>query len=206
MVLVIGGGAIVFASVPHSFTNGETLTADNLNGNFSALENRLAAVEAMIPPGTVIAYGGPSAASGGSPAIPSGWLLCDGAAVSRTQYASLFAAIAINFGGGDGIGTFNLPDLRGRTVIGAGQGMGLSARALGRTLGEENHTLTVAEMPPHQHLVPNLTQRIGGRTGVTGGYEKNDGPFSTEYTDMQGGGGAHNNMQPSAVLNYLIKL
>src|SRR6185295_2022772 len=102
---MIGGGALVYAAVPHSFTAGETLTAANLNGNFGAIDQRLTAVEALIPPGTIIAFGGPAGAApdGGTPSFPVGWLLCDGAPVSRTVYASLFAAVGINFGGGDGI-------------------------------------------------------------------------------------------------------
>ena len=207
VIAVAGAAALVFASVPHSFTTGETLTADNLNGNFSALDQRLTALESLLPAGTIVAFGGPPNATsdGGVPTPPSGWLLCDGSAVSRTTYANLFATIGINFGGGDGINTFNLPDSRGRSPVGAGRGTALTNRILGQAFGEENHTLTIAEMPSHQHLVPNLTQRIGGRTGVVGGAEKNDGAFNTEFTDLQGGGQAHNNMQPSVALNHIIK-
>ena len=58
---------------------------------------------------------------------PSGWLICDGSAVSRTTYATLFAAIGTTWGTGDGSTTFNLPDLRGRAPIGAGTGSGLTS-------------------------------------------------------------------------------
>src|SRR3954463_10184617 len=90
MAGVVGGGALVSASVPHSFTTGETLTADGLNGNFAALDQRLAAVEALAqPPGAIIAYGGPagSASDGGAPALPPGWLLCDGSGGGRPPRA-----------------------------------------------------------------------------------------------------------------------
>lgn len=70
--------------------------------------------DAVIPPGVPAMYGGASA--------PSGWLFCDGAAVSRTTYAALFAAIGTTFGAGDGLTTFNLPDFRGRSPLGVGQG------------------------------------------------------------------------------------
>jgi microcystin-dependent protein len=63
-----------------------------------------------IPPGVIIAFGGTAA--------PSGWLLCDGSAVSRTTFAALFAAISTAYGPGDGSTTFNVPDLRGRTTVG----------------------------------------------------------------------------------------
>lgn len=72
------------------------------------------------------------------PGDPVGWLLCDGRTVSRTTYPQLFASIGTAFGGGDGSTTFNLPDLRGRTIIGAGAGPSLTARALGDDGGEEN--------------------------------------------------------------------
>jgi len=233
LAVVVTTGAVVLASVPHTFNTGETLTAANLNNNFSALDQRIAALESLLPSGTVVAYGGPSStnADAGSAAIPSGWLLCDGSAVSRTAYASLFAAIGINYGGGDGIATFNLPDLRGRTIIGTGHGTGLTARTLGQTLGEETHTLVTGEMPAHAHGVtdPGHAHSVvaqGGSQaaqvavsgaascGVYCGTQQNslvEGPVvaatATTGVTVQstGGGAAHNVMQPSMVLNYLIK-
>lgn len=71
-------------------------------------------ISTLIPSGVVWGYGGTSA--------PTGWLLCDGSAVSRTTYANLFTAISTNFGTGDGSTTFNVPDYRGRTPIGSGTG------------------------------------------------------------------------------------
>jgi microcystin-dependent protein len=233
LAVVVTTGAVVLASVPHSFSAGETLTAANLNSDFTALDQRIAALEALLPSGTVVAYGGPSAGSAdaGAAAIPSGWLLCDGSAVSRTTYASLFAAIGINFGGGDGIATFNLPDLRGRTIIGVGHGTGLTARSLAQTLGEETHTLVAGEMPAHSHGVtdPGHAHTVVAQGGsqaaqvaVTGssscgvycGTQQSslvEGPVvaatATTGVTVQsaGGGAAHNIMQPSMVLNYLIK-
>jgi microcystin-dependent protein len=159
-VVVVGVGALVYASVPHTFTNGETLTADNLNGNFAALDQRLAAVEAALPAGTIVAFGGPATATGdgGAPAVPGGWLLCDGSAVSRTTYANLFAAVGINFGGGDGIGTFNLPDLRGRFLRGTDHGAGHDpdaasrlASATGGSVGDAVGTVQADAFRAHNH-------------------------------------------------------
>lgn len=83
-----------------------------------------------------------------------GWLLCDGAAISRAgANAALFTAIGITWGAGDGSTTFNLPDMRGRQLLAAGQGAGLSARALGARGGEENHQMVTAEMASHTHAV-----------------------------------------------------
>lgn len=235
LAAVLTAGAVVLASVPHSFTPGETLTAANLNGNFAALDQRLAALETAFPPGAIVAFGGPSGApaDAGAAALPGGWLLCDGSAVSRTTYASLFAAIGINFGGGDGIATFNLPDLRGRTILGAGHGAGLTARTLAQTLGEETHTLTANEMPAHTHGIsdPGHTHTVGpaGSTAQNGQVALyNSGSSCGLYCGTQevpivmgqagsaaattgvtvqtsGASAPHNVMQPSVVLNYLIK-
>ena len=80
---------------------------------------------------------------------PQGYLLCDGSAVSRTDYADLFAAIGTTYGAGDESTTFNLPDLSGRVVLGVSQ-----SHALGTTGGEATHTLTEQELPAHSHVVP----------------------------------------------------
>jgi microcystin-dependent protein len=81
----------------------------------------------LVPTGTIITFAGSSA--------PGGWLLCNGGAVSRTTYSVLFAVIGITYGNGDGVNTFNLPDFRGRTALGAGQGTGLTNRTLAGTGG-----------------------------------------------------------------------
>jgi microcystin-dependent protein len=103
---------------------------------------------ATLPTGTVLSFAGSSA--------PSGYLLCDGAAVSRTTYAALYAVVGTTYGTGDGSTTFNVPDGRSRTVVGAGQGTGLTNRTrgggTGAAWGEESHTLSQAEMPSHTHV------------------------------------------------------
>jgi microcystin-dependent protein len=81
----------------------------------------------------------------------AGWLLCDGRPVSRSTYAALFAKIGSTYGGGDGSTTFNLPDAQGRSLIGTGQGSGLTNRVLGAKGGAELHALGVGEMPYHGH-------------------------------------------------------
>lgn len=83
---------------------------------------------------------------------PAGWLACDGSAVARSAYADLYAVVGIIYGAGDGSTTFNLPDMRGRTAIGVGQGTGLTNRALSGMIGAETHQLSVDEMPSHNHL------------------------------------------------------
>jgi microcystin-dependent protein len=171
------GGALVFASVPHSFATGETLTADSLNGNFAALDQRLAAVESLLAPGTIVAFGGPAraASDGGTGAAPPGWLLCDGSAVSRATYANLFTAIGINFGGGDGISTFNLPDLRGRFLRGNDSGTGRDPAATARVAsnpggptGDAVGTLEGDQYLSHQHTITDPGHTHG--SGAAGGF------------------------------------
>lgn len=111
-----------------------------------------------VPAGSVQAFAGSSA--------PNGWLLCDGTAVSRTTYSSLFSVVSTTFGVGNGSTTFNVPDLRGRVPMGAGTGTGLNAsgtgaptgtaqtaRTRGAWGGEETHLLSSAEIPAHSHPV-----------------------------------------------------
>jgi microcystin-dependent protein len=156
-------------------------------------------------------------------AAPAGWLLCDGAAVSRTTFADLFAAIGTTWGAGDGTTTFGLPDLRGRSAIGAGTGPSLSARTLAATGGAETHQLTAGEMPSHTHFAfANASSSNATATDVNNTSqsvrELNDGTSSSNFrvkatataatvglTSSAGSGAAHNNMQPFAVVNYIIK-
>lgn len=144
-----------------------------------------------IPVGTIVAYGGVT--------VPAGWLLCDGATVSRSTYSGLFGALGVTYGSGDGATTFTLPDLRGRAAIGAGQGVPLSNRTLGQKLGAETHTLTVAEMPSHSHSFG------GGYASEFGGYNSQALTPTSATTGSSGGNGAHNNMPPSLVLNFIVK-
>lgn len=101
--------------------------------------------------------------------IPTGFLFCDGSAVSRTTYSSLFNVITTAFGAGDGMTTFNLPDARGRTLICAGQGQAnylgdvnptLTTRTMFTALGRETHTLDTTQIPSHTH--DKGTYAIGG--------------------------------------------
>lgn len=175
----------------------------------------------LVPSGTLLAFAGTN--------VPLGWLLCNGASVSRSTYPNLFTAIGTTWGSLDG-GSFNLPDMRGRTAIGAGQGTGLTNRNVADTFGEEAHVLTVAEMPSHTHGVTdpghNHSQNAhshsyndpsgggsswggsssGYHSGQTGLTTATNNPATTGITLQNSGGGqAHNNMPPSAVVNYIIK-
>lgn len=149
-----------------------------------------------IPPGTVFDYAGSSA--------PTGYLLCNGAAVSRVTYSGLFAIIGTTWGSGDGSTTFNVPDLRGRATIGAGQGGGLTNRVLGQSLGAEQHLLTTPEMPAHTHNVANNSpSAIVGTDGIH--VVQTSAVTSSVSLQSTGGSQPHNNIQPSSVVNKIIK-
>ena len=152
---------------------------------------------------------------------PSGWLICNGQAVSRTTYAALYAVIGTTYGAGDGSTTFNLPDLQGRVPIGAS-----SFHAIGTSGGAEEHTLTIEELPSHTHTLDDITVTSDGAhthtvTTYTGAFDygnKNSagGKFTIPSagshtheiigsTSSTGSGLAHNNMQPYITLNYIIR-
>jgi microcystin-dependent protein len=166
-----------------------------------------------FPPGITLPFAGASA--------PAGWLLCDGAAVSRTTFATLFAAIGIQFGAGDGSTTFNVPNQAGRALCAAGSGAGLTPRALGAFTGEETHALSIAEFPAHAHGVtdpghshPLLKSHNGGTGGVfdsnelgtTAQISPGTVANTTGITIVSAGSGvAHNNMQPAFFVNVIIK-
>ena len=143
-----------------------------------------------------------------SDTIPNGWLLCDGRAVSRTKYAELFKAIGTKHGSGDGSTTFNLPNLKGRTLVGK-DSTDTDFNTLGKTGGEKTHTLTVDEMPKHNHTGGILTTNaIAGnerfyfqQLGATNGEN-----FSNSLKIGEAGGGQpHNNLQPYMTTNFIIK-
>jgi len=134
---------------------------------------------------------------------PTGYLICDGSAISRATYASLFAICSTTFGAGDGSTTFNIPDLRTRIPVGYKSG-DADFGTLGGTLGEKTHTLTVAEIPDHHHTINTYDDNIGSGNQVRGAAANN--PIGSVTGGVVGStGGTHNNIQPSIVLNYIIK-
>lgn len=135
---------------------------------------------------------------GGDTLLPS-TLECDGSSISRTTYPILFSRFGINFGSGDGTTTFNLPNMSRFVPVGRG---GISTSTLGNTVGakggEENHKLTITEMPSHTHL-----NSESGFLGQVSGSQTFSGN-TTGATGSAGGDQPHNNMQPSLVLMFLV--
>jgi microcystin-dependent protein len=178
--------------IARNLTIGGDLRARNYyaSGNYY-LDNYI-----LIPYGTIIQ----SAAVN----IPDGWLLCNGAFLSKIVYSDLFGVIGNTYGGTESDASFNIPDIRGRVIVGTGTGSGLTTRNLGSTGGEETHTLTINEMPAHTHsYVNNVNDQSLNNTIST--ESAADNADITATTGSTGGSQAHNNMQPYIVLNYLIK-
>jgi len=162
------------------------------------------AIEAS-PIGSVTMFAGQTA--------PHSWLICNGSEVSQTTYDYLYEVIGNSYGEASE-GYFRLPDLRGRVVVGVnpsviGEG-DISIRNLTDTAGEENHQLSVSEMPSHDHNVSGhgLINYNGLNTAGVGLDTTVNEPnlFATPINMTSvGSNNAHNNMQPFIVLNYIIR-
>ena len=150
----ITANAAVNALLPAQASNsGKYLTSNGTDSSWGAVVSGT-----TIPPASMQMYAGvvTQSASAGvvTTTAPSGWLLCDGAIVSRTTYSALWTALGTTsspYGQGDGSTTFALPDMRSKVPIGVGTGSGLTARTLGGTVGVENTTLATTNLPSHDH-------------------------------------------------------
>lgn len=149
-----------------------------------------------------------------------GWLKCDGRSLSRTTYSLLFAVIGTSFGSVDG-NSFNLPDCRGRVLGTLGQGSGLTNRTLGVNVGSETHTLTVGEIPSHNHSINDpghthnwLHGQEGDDNGHGGSYDEFTFAPGTETNviassttgitiNNAGGGSAFDIMQPTVFIGHV---
>jgi microcystin-dependent protein len=151
--------------------------------------------QGSLPIGTVTEFAGAD--------LPDGWLWCDGESKVRATYQALFDVILTVYGSVDG-STFNVPDMKGRVPIGVGTGDADDAtnHTLGEVEGFETHTLLIEEMPEHNHPgVPFWTP-----TGTGTNIAKSGGTVdSNAEVPLQGDDEAHNNLQPSLGLNFIIK-
>lgn len=141
-------------------------------------------MDTLVPIGTIMPFSGATQPN-------SRYLFCDGSPVSRTTYLELFGLIGTTYGIGDGSTTFNLPDLRGRTPIGVGNGTGTN-RTLAQKVGAEQHTLVTAEMPTHTHTqnAHNHTQAAHNHAPSTGGqFSTNVFPSTSSWSFVGPSGG-----------------
>lgn len=148
---------------------------------------------------------------------PKGWADCDGQLLSIAQNTALFSLLGTTYGG-NGQTTFALPDMRGRVLIDDGQGPGLSIYSSGQKGGAETHTLTLSEMPVHNHMINAVTAE-GNQNIPTAALPANTKVLDKEYSDatpdtqmasnmlsQAGGSQPHNNMQPFLTLKCIIAL
>jgi microcystin-dependent protein len=150
---------------------------------------------ALCPAGSVMAYMGTTA--------PPGWLLCDGSAVGRSQYAALFAVLGTASGAGDGSTTFNLPDMRGVFLRGVDGGRGMDLDGISRTVG----TYQADMLASHSHPAHNPFPGQGFLEG-TGNFSfqvsSGQGLGFATYTSSTAAGGTET--RPKNVdVNYIIK-
>ena len=133
--------------------------------------------------------------------IPDGWLLCDGSEVSKTTYPNLYEAIGDLWGVPSSSSNFKLPNLAGKVPVGYNSA-DTDFTPVGHTDGEKTHTLTIAEMPSHSHS-RNYYSADWCANGTKSGYHGSD-TGTKKVTGSTGGGQAHNNLQPYAVVKYII--
>lgn len=191
---------------------------------FQNLQKRLLIVERQVGSGSGLNEAGIIRMwAGPNTTLPPRSLICDGSAISRPianggtvdTYVDLFAITGTVFGAGNGTSTFNLPRFNMRVPVGPGQIFPGLNKVLGQTGGEENHTLTAAEIPSHTHPIRGATAGAPSGTGdrflraTTGddanfrtgnGVNINDQTYGSAAT----GDGQHNNMQPYLVVNFII--
>lgn len=182
-------------------------------------------LQTTTPIGACIDFAGTTA--------PAGWLLCYGQAISRTTYASLFSVIGTSFGSGNGSTTFNIPDLRGRIIAGKDDMggtdssrlsfFGAASKLLGGVLGAASKSLSIAEMPSHNHgglsgaagshshsydrgAAGNGTGGAGSFTGAAGTYQTGSVGDHQHSIPDQGSNAAFGLAQPSIIMNKIIRV
>jgi microcystin-dependent protein len=142
---------------------------------------------------------------------PRGWALCNGQLLPINQNQALFSLLGTTFGG-DGRVTFALPNLQGRVPVHTGNGV-----VLGEAAGEASHTLTLAELPTHEHLrgsINQATSRVPAGNVLAakprGGVARYTGAGAPQQINDNapavGGGLPHENLQPYLTMNFVIAL
>jgi microcystin-dependent protein len=190
--------------------NGTNYTVANLtagtnvsisNGPGSITINASGGGGGASPSGSIVAFGGSVA--------PSGWLICDGSAVSRSTYSALFAAIATNYGDGDGSTTFNLPDTRGYFLRGWDNGAGNDPDSSSRTsinggnTGDNVGSYQGDQFTSHNHSASVEITGFGGFTSVLNTSSTTSNSSSFPVSVASNGG---NETRPiNLYVTYIIK-
>lgn len=190
--------AVTATSTEINLLDGVTASTAEINyldGVTSNIQTQFNNIQ-TVPSGVITAFGGSSA--------PSGYLLCDGTAVSRTTYSALFSAISTTYGVGDNSTTFNVPNLKGKVAVGRDSSQS-EFSDLNESGGAKTVTLDVTQIPSHSHtLTPG--QVVGGGSGGVSNYAPTgNNPTANTSISSTGGGLAHENLQPYLVINYIIK-
>jgi microcystin-dependent protein len=156
---------------------------------------------------------------------PRGWAFCNGQLLAISSNTALFSLLGTTYGG-DGRTTFALPNLQGRCAVGMGHGPGLAPRQIGQVIGQESVVLTQNELPSHTHPLmgnnadattndptnatlakENVVIERGSPATPVNGYGSGAANVGMGASiGNTGGNQAHNNMQPSLVMNYVIAL
>jgi microcystin-dependent protein len=159
-------------------------------------------VDALVPIGMMIDYTVNT--------VPNThWLVADGSAISRTTYATYFGLINTGYGVGNGTTTFNIPNMQRRVSMGAGgTGTGTIGNTVGSPGGAETVTLTKAQIPTHTHtILLNSLNAHGGNAGSDTPFYNGAGGVITGDGSADGlAGQSHNNIQPTMVMNKLIRV
>jgi microcystin-dependent protein len=149
---------------------------------------------------------------------PQGWAMCAGQLIAIAENDALFSLIGTTYGG-DGVSTFALPDLRGRLPVHAGAGPGLSSRTTGETFGSETVTVSLSQMPPHNHDVL-VSSTAGTQNDPSNGFLASSpnvrlyrpapvtpgAALATGTVGNFGGSQPHENLMPFLCVHFIIAL
>ncbi|MCW3085054.1 MAG: phage tail protein [Bacteroidetes bacterium] len=158
----------------------------------------------------------------GADFTPKYWQQCNGQILAISTNTALFSLLGTTYGG-NGVNTFALPDMRGRTQISAGQGAGLPSYMLGETTGSESTVLTINNLPPHNHngaisitlqadnTAPDsadpsneVPSKFPGMYATTGNNATMQQPAYSAVIGMAGGNQPFSTLQPYLTINYII--
>lgn len=187
------GGTIIAPTMPAGTANTAVATTAFVQNN-------------SVPTGSLMMWS--------TVAAPSGFLLCDGSAVSRTTYAALFALLGTVFGTGDGVNTFNIPDYRNRTAVGAGSlySVGATGGSKDAIVVSHSHTATVTD-PGHDHdynrdAFDTLDGGVFTRRSGTAAQVNTTTTATTGISvgiSTTGSSGTDANLPPYLAINFIIK-